>query len=144
MQGKKVVDISPYKGRPPTRGEKLPQTYGETFVIVEHEPTKPNSQRSLSGMLVRGYVRIELLNLPPEKAAFVSTGTIAQNIQPRNSDEIVLIEGGELSHPRENQLTCHPVPKSLPPIMLKQAIVLKVSSAYLHQNQQRFGGRIFR
>ena len=106
---------------PKPKQEILTQTYGENFVIFEQELDNQPAAGLYPGMLNKGYVKIEILNLPPEKADLFNPDVIKFSPPVRNHEELPIIDGG-IQLPEQDPQDFIFKPKNL-----DKAIVLRVT-----------------
>jgi hypothetical protein len=127
FSGEKVLN------RRPGPQENIRQTFGDDFVILEQELLSQQAGGLYPGMLERGYVKIEILNLPEEKAALFPPPQLKTPVY--NSDEVKII--GE----ERPWITLDP-PPPLKSSGTKKAIVLKVTRRINIRTNNGVEGRI--
>jgi hypothetical protein len=116
---------------PPQQEQNTKEEYGEDYVIYENELKNFLAGGLYPGILARGYIKIEILNLPPEKAAlFVPENLKPQpkvdirNEEERMSDGPLFNDSGEMQI-IEGTAPLDPAPAK--PAGPKKGIVLRVT-----------------
>jgi hypothetical protein len=100
--------------------EKVTETITEDTVILEDELSNQAAGGLYPGMLLKGYLKIELLNLPPEKAKMFLPPE-PKPVRIKNSDEMHFINEDN------NAPITSPPPNELKIQGPKKAIVLRVT-----------------